>query len=489
MIVQSPDGKTIDFGNLAPDQVTAAMQKMYPPSQQESLGSDVGKSIATGLGEGAVGMVTGPIDLGAMAGGYLAKKALGDSTLGITSDSVIGHGLESFFGNGEPENMPNLTNSLNKAVGIDYQPETTTGKYAQTISSFVPAIASIPTGAETVAGKAQEILKRAAFTGGGSELGGELTNGTSYAPYGRIVGALAGGATIPLANMAGSSLANASQDMATGFKATSPEDLKSISNNNFLQSGQIYKKMRDAGAVLNQDASNNISSSIDQALAKNPFIPQLNPKTIGIVEHLKDSINQNGSIGLDELDQYRRLLSRIGGSEDGFSAGEVKKAIDASVNGLEQSDLANGSREAISLLNQARSSYSHASRFEDVANIIQNAAGDPNKIKMGLSRFMNNPDNLLGWTSEQKLALSNAANTGVGENVLKALGKFGLDFSKTGTGNTVLPALAAVGGHAGIIPGGVPLAIGGTIARQGQKYLARGKAQSLLDAIQQGIGQ
>lgn len=38
MIVQAPDNKTIDFGDLPPEQVTAAMQKLYPPQEQTTLG-------------------------------------------------------------------------------------------------------------------------------------------------------------------------------------------------------------------------------------------------------------------------------------------------------------------------------------------------------------------------------------------------------------------------------------------------------------------
>ncbi len=37
MIVQAPDNKTIDFGDTPPDQVTAAMQKMYPAQQSTSF--------------------------------------------------------------------------------------------------------------------------------------------------------------------------------------------------------------------------------------------------------------------------------------------------------------------------------------------------------------------------------------------------------------------------------------------------------------------
>lgn len=276
-----------------------------------------------------------------------------------------------------------------------------------------------------------------------------------------------------------------------GFVARDGDALSSASDANFAASSGLYKQMRDAGAVLNQSAAGDLSSNIDDALKQNLFIPQLNPKTLGIVDHIKAAIDANGSMPLDQLDQYRRLLSRVGSSEDGVSAGSVKKAIDSTVNGLDQTDLQNGSPQAVDLLNQARASYAASSRFDDVAEVIQKANGDPNRLKAGLTKFAANDQNTIGWPQEAKDALQNAADTGIGENLLKALGKFGIDFSKSGTGNTVLPVLASMGkvGGASLVPGGMPMVAAATVARQAQKYLARGKAEQLLNTLQNGVQQ
>lgn len=271
-----------------------------------------------------------------------------------------------------------------------------------------------------------------------------------------------------------------------GFKARKPEELTEASSVQKSSAGNLYKQMRDVGAVLNQDTANNLSSSIDDALKQNLFIPQLNPKTLGIVEHLKETIDKNGSLGLDELDQYRRLLSRVGNTEDGVSAGSVRQAIDAAVNNLTDKDLSAGTTEAVDLLNSGRSAYSSASKFEAVSDVIAKANGDPNKIKQGLTNFLKNDKNLRGFNDDQIAAIRYAANTGIGENVLKAFGKFGLDFAPTGTGNTVLPFLASFGkaGGASLVPGGLPAVAAATIMRQGQKYIARGKAEQLLKFLE-----
>lgn len=275
---------------------------------------------------------------------------------------------------------------------------------------------------------------------------------------------------------------NGGSNIKQGLSARSPEELGHASDDMIASAGKIYGDMRKVGATLNEDASNSLASNLEDSLKQKTFIPQLNPKTLAIVDHIKNTIDENGSIGLDELDQYRRLLGRIGNTEDGVSAGAVRNAIDEHVNNLQNSDLSSGTTDAVDLLNKGRNAYRTASQFEDVADVVAKANGDPNKLKQGLTNFLKNDKNTRGWSQDKIDAVRYAADTGVGENILKAFGKFGFDFSKSGTGNTVLPALSMVAGGFGA-PLGVPLALGGTMARQAQKYIARGKAEKMLNYV------
>lgn len=279
-------------------------------------------------------------------------------------------------------------------------------------------------------------------------------------------------------------VADQGSTLMAGLKARSPDELGLASDAMKSSAGDIYNKMNDVGAVLKPDAAQNLSGELDAALNKKTFIPELNPKTVAVVNKIKSTIDQNGQLGLGELDQYRRLLGRIGPTEDGVSAGDVRKAIDNFTVNTADSDWSTGTKEAVDLLQKGRQAYSTASRFEDVADVISKANGDPNRIKQGLTNFLKNDNNTRGWNQDQINAVRFAANTGVGENILKAFGKFGFDFSKSGTGNTVLPALASIAGGSGAAPMGIPLAVGGTLARQAQKYLARGKAEQALKFLQ-----
>jgi hypothetical protein len=77
MIVQSPDGKTIDFGNMPPEQVQAAMQKMYPPQNGPSALSSMNTSMQNAASFGMGSPIEG---LANAAAGKLKGLVNGQST-------------------------------------------------------------------------------------------------------------------------------------------------------------------------------------------------------------------------------------------------------------------------------------------------------------------------------------------------------------------------------------------------------------------------
>lgn len=307
---------------------------------------------------------------------------------------------------------------------------------------------------------------------------GDLGQRFDSAEQGAGIGALTGGA-IPVAGSALSDVAQTGKNAVKGLLARSPEAVQNAAEALKDTASGIYDKMRSVGATLNPTSSQGLISSLDSAVAGNQFIPELNPKTLAIVNHIKQAAN-NGDLGLNDLDQYRRLLGKVGNSEDGVSAGSVRQAIDNHVNGLTGTDLSNGSTDAVDLLNQGRKQYQQASKFEDISDILTKADGDPNKIKSGLTRYLNNDKNLRGWSDDEISALKDAASNSGTEKLLKLGGKFGLDLGTSLTpGNTVAPI---VGGALG----GIAAPIAGTGARITQKLTARAKAESLLNTIENG---
>lgn len=466
MIVSAPDGKTIDFGDMPPDQVTGAMQKLYPPQIKPETG-DYLQQVAQGGTFGLSDEIGSGLAAGAMA---LNKGSLND----IGSDYNTGLDAVRSRQNAFEKQNPVTSTALQLVGGIPAA-LATGGALSSSFGGSNLATRMLANGAAGAA-------SGAAYGFGSGEGEGRLQSAGQGALAGGVLGA-----AIPIApsaaNAVAKTTAQGAQTFGRGLMARNTEQLQDASSAMFKNASGTYDEMRNAGAVFNQGKSQQIADAVGQAVKSPQFIAELNPKTTAIVNHIQDAA-QTGQLSLSDLDQYRRLLSRVGNTEDGVSAGSVRSAIDNEVNNASDGDLVNGDIKGVQLLNQGRGDYAKASRFEAVSDVLQKANGDPNKIKAGLSRFVANDDNLRGFSSAEVSALRNAANTGIGENVLKAFGKFGFDFSKSGTGNTVLPVLSAVSQAAGN-PLGVPLTIAGTLARQGQKYIARGKAENVLRMIEQ----
>ncbi len=341
--------------------------------------------------------------------------------------------------------------------------------------------------AQSIKGAATAAPVGAAFGAGNAQ---DIQSMPQAAKEGAEKAAAIGGA-LPLGLAALGGTLNA----ITGIAAKGTDSLEKVGTKLYQDASASYTKMRNIGATFNQGASSQLSSDVDQALQKVRFIPALNPQTTAIVSDMKDALANGKDISLDELDQWRRLLGRVGGSEDGLSAGNVRQAIDSFVKNANQSHLSNGTTDAIDALNAGRQGFQKASKFDDVLDVLKKAGGDPNKIKAGMARFMNNEDNTTGWSADELNALKKAANNTMGEKLLKAGGKFGFDLGSTtggGSGNTALPIFGAMSGgafgmtHGGPALGGELSALipaVGTAARAGQTYIARGKAQNLLNAI------
>ena len=286
-------------------------------------------------------------------------------------------------------------------------------------------------------------------------------------------------------------IAEGAGNLAAGVTARSGDELEAATQGMYADASKSYNQMRAVGATLNPQTANNLLNNINSAVASKVFIPELNPQTVGILNHLKTAVEQDGTIGLDQLDQYRRLLGRVPATEDGISAGLAKSAIDGEVNTLGANNLVNGTPDAVTALNQGRKTFQQASKFDDIATIVQKAAGDPNKLKAGLAKFMQNPENTIGWSPDEIAAGKDAANTSVTEGLMKLGGKFGFDpgASNQGTAWAGLTGGAALGAASGSAGLGALVPVAGTVARQGQKWLGRGKAENLLQTIESGVPQ
>lgn len=183
---QQPSAPTApDFSGLS----DADLMKQLGPAQAAApaktwadTAADVGRSVGGGLSKGVAGLAGLPADAANLVTmGYDAAQGLATGTpyqqvraqneakAPVKADAIAQYGGDA----------------LNKAYGYDYQPQTTAGKYAETVASFAPGAALGP------GGLMRRFMLGAGLPGAASEAAGQATAGTDMEPYARIGAALA----------------------------------------------------------------------------------------------------------------------------------------------------------------------------------------------------------------------------------------------------------------------------------------------------------
>lgn len=200
----------VDQQGLVKQQAPIAYGMGFDPMQKNDWPEDMARAGGAGIMQGG-DMALGAVgDVGQMRndaqrfandkGGQGPLEMLRGSNnplLANIADSVIGaqeaaslvNPLEAIFRNAP--NSQELGQERQRALGADYQPQTTAGEYARTIGQFAPA-AALPGGLASRVG-------RAVVPGAMSESAGQLTEGQPYEGAARMAGGLLGGGMTELA--------------------------------------------------------------------------------------------------------------------------------------------------------------------------------------------------------------------------------------------------------------------------------------------------
>lgn len=272
--------------------------------------------------------------------------------------------------------------------------------------------------------------------------------------------------------------------VAKGVKPLSEVAREEVSSTARAAAKKHYGAVKEAGAEFKPETISTLVKDIDAELAaRGRLNPALHGKTIAILDDLKKDVEE-GILDVSRLDENRKLLSRVKkgleGAEDYGAAQAAVRVINKFEKRLKPDDFTKGTPEVMSKLLAGRAASHKAMKVEKISDILKQADGDPNRIKAGLTRFINKEKNLRGFTESEIKALRTAARSTTAEKLFKMAGKFGLDLGTSLTpGSTVAPIL---GGYIG----GAPVIAAGTAARQLQKYMARGKADNVIRAIQKG---
>lgn len=472
MIVQAPDGKNIDFGNLPVEQVQTAMQKLYPPSssQQGMVAQD---KVEMGSGMSGVAKQLGAYGMNAIQG----------LPGGTFSDEAIS-GLGAAFGGGQGQDFSQRYADLQQRQQAFRQA-------GQELNPGATAMGTIGTGLATAplmpgAGPAKTLMGAMAKGGATGAAYGEMTGagqGNAFedskdSAVQRIIngagGAALGGVLGVAIPAAGGLIKKSGQTLGwtdTPEPPPSGMDIKSEAN-------QYYKTSKDLGAVFNQNASMQVVDEVEKALlATGKNNARLHGDTLSVVDDLK-SAAENGNLSLEELDQNRQLLNQvvkknlISNPADAFKANVAIDAIDNFVENSGNKQLVSGDATAIDALNQGRALWSKAAKVGTVEKIMDHAEMTDNPataIKNGFRTLANNDKRFRGFTPEEKQIVKNIAGSNAGLDILRTFGSRLM----------------------GIISGATGAGVGGTAAAQGISMASRGaatrmqmnKAQGLINQI------
>lgn len=278
-----------------------------------------------------------------------------------------------------------------------------------------------------------------------------------------------------------------------GVFAQSPEELATQSEKNWAIASTNIKNAHAQGAILTPEAAAGIVPEIKKAMSPTtgevPLLhPSVTPKTIGLLQSFEEEANQ-GKMSLSRLDEYRQLfgmaIPKIMDA-DGVAALKAKNAIADATANLTTHDFSVGNPAAAQQLRLGLNQWGQAARYDKLVDLGVKSEGDAGALQKNLTKYINSKPK--GYSDEEMAYLRDAADRGTGQNIERGLGTFGFDLGKYK--NVALPALvgtatsdAGKGAAASMIPHAWPIVAAGTIARQTGKYAARGKYQSLLDAI------
>ncbi len=152
-------------------------------------------------------------------------------------------------------------------------------------------------------------------------------------------------------------------------------------------------------------------------------------------------------------------------SKEGKKIQDVQRRFRDMIENPKEGDL-EGGREGFDAWRKAQAEWSRSRRMNDIERIIakaEHADVPATALKNGFKALINNDKNLRGFTTAEKMAIKNAARTGVLTGALKI------------AGSRLVPIIAGGGGVATLNPAG--MAAGAAAA--GASYLARKGATSI----------
>jgi len=177
------------------------------------------------LRSAGAGVVKGVLGLGGLVGDVTDLGAAGiRKATDFVSEQI---GVEPYKPSGKSvlENIPtstSLTKNLESVTGELYKPQTTAGRYAETIGEFLPATIAGP------GGVVRKVGMQAVIPGAASEAAGQATAGGPLEPYARAGAGIAAGLGGALVSRPGNTAQALRSQLPEGITQATVDDARSL---------------------------------------------------------------------------------------------------------------------------------------------------------------------------------------------------------------------------------------------------------------------
>lgn len=300
-MITAPDGKKYRVTGDTPEGAMAALQKMQGAAtapEEPGFWSRAGETAGDMLKAGAAGVsrgVTGLMDLpGMVMGGAGNLAASGLEATGAISPGVA-QGMRDSFDMMPAGSGDKFRGAASKVSGgaSEFRGDTTAGQYAGTVGEFLPGAVMGP------GGPMRNLLTYGVIPGLASEGAGQLTEGTAWEPWARVVAPIAAGA------------AASRLTQQPGPKAPTREGLAQ-------QADDLYRTGDVRPAAMPQDVTG-LRTQIDSELqALNVKTPTGRVVADGNVRKFLDVLEDfdGQQMKPEQMQTMRRILKDAAGSSD-----------------------------------------------------------------------------------------------------------------------------------------------------------------------------
>jgi hypothetical protein len=445
--IHGPDGKTYSIDGpegATREQVIAKIkEKQSAPPDVSTLG-DVARSFGRGIAKGAIGLVGLPGDAAKLLNEGINK---GEEAFGMTPPPSA-----------DVATSGQITKGVESVAGKFGEPQTTAGKYAQSVGEFVPSSFIGPGG---IATKAATTIAGGLGAEAGGEIGGE---------WGRFFGGLIGGGAGGLAS------AETQAVVASGRLPT----LEQIHD----AAQAAYRQVENARLIASQGSLNGLVSSARAGLDQRLITDAVAPRTFRALQQLADS---GGDVA--QIMGVRQQLGKInpGAGTDYEAAQHVRDAIDHYIETLPPGEIVQGNPQFTqAMLEFARANWRAYAKLDQVQTALEigqhraavsgTGANTQNAMRQRIREILDSERNSRGFSAETRQQMEDIVTGTWLQNMARFAGKF----APSGPISAMGSGLAYLGGGPGAA---AAVAIPATIAKYLGTYLTRRQIQRLEDMI------